>query len=193
MLFRSGNYSFAGYTSGSNYTISPLALTVASIGAVNTTADGAIYFSITAGATPVVATDTLTFDGDRVLTGKAPVNCTYGLYDVPSQAQAGGATGRVTTTSGAYIRFAPSYALVVDNQGNPVANVESADPAYSEFVLGAPTFDILRGQIGGGVPTAPKTGCIRGGDVPSPFNTSAPKGQLERLIAIPGHLGLLGR
>ncbi|HWS31904.1 MAG TPA: hypothetical protein VN408_04085, partial [Actinoplanes sp.] len=119
------------------------------IGAVNTTADGAIYFSITAGATPVVATDTLTFDGDRVLTGKAPVNCTYGLYDVPSQAQAGGATGRVTTTSGAYIRFAPSYALAVDNQGNPVANVESEDPAYSEFVFGAPTFDILLGQIGG--------------------------------------------
>ena len=119
------------------------------IGAVNTTADGAIYFSITAGATPVVATDTLTFDGDRILTGKAPVNCTYGLYDVPSQAQAGGATGRVTTTSGAYIRFAPSYALAVDNQGNPVANVESEDPAYSEFVFGAPTFDILLGQIGG--------------------------------------------
>jgi hypothetical protein len=119
------------------------------IGAVNTVADGAIYFSITAGATPVVATDTLTFDGDRVLTGKAPVNCTYGLYDVPSQAQAGGATGRVTTTSGAYLRFAPSYALAVDNQGNPVANVESEDPAYSEFVFGAPTFDILRGQIGG--------------------------------------------
>ncbi|KFN52069.1 hypothetical protein N790_12955 [Arenimonas malthae CC-JY-1] len=119
------------------------------IGAVNTSADGSIYFSITAGATPVVENDLLIVDGDRTLNAKAPVDCTYGLYDFPSQAQAGGATGRVATTSGAYIRFAPSYALAVDNQGNPVANVESADPAYSEFVGGAPTFDILLGQVGG--------------------------------------------
>ncbi|WP_374474236.1 hypothetical protein [Arenimonas sp.] len=134
------------------------------IGAVNTSADGSIYFSITAGATPVVEGDLLIVDGDRTLNAKAPVDCTYGLYDFPSQAQAGGATGRVATTAGAYIRFAPSYALAVDNQGNPVADVESTDPAYSEFVFGAPTFDILRGQVGGF--SYGTTAGVLGGDQP---------------------------
>jgi len=119
------------------------------IGAVNGVGTDAIYFSITAGATPVITTDTLTVDGDRVITAEAPIDCTYGLYDFPSQAQAGGPTGRVVQTSGAYIRFAPSYGLRVDMEGNPVANVESADPAYSEFVNQAPTFDITLGNIGG--------------------------------------------
>jgi hypothetical protein len=119
------------------------------VGAINGFGTDAIYFSITAGATPVMAADVLSVDGDRILAGKAPVDCTYGLYDVPSQAQAGGATGRVASTSGAYIRFAPSYVLQVDEAGNPVANVESADPSYSEFVERAPTYDIQLGQIGG--------------------------------------------
>ncbi|WP_034224047.1 hypothetical protein, partial [Arenimonas donghaensis] len=56
------------------------------IGAVNTTPDGAIYFSITAGATPVVATDTLIVDGDRTIEIEQAIDCTYGLYDFPSQA-----------------------------------------------------------------------------------------------------------
>ena len=119
------------------------------IGAVNTAADGSIYFSITAGATPAVATDQLIIDGDRILEDKDPVDCTYGLYDFPSQAQAGGPTGRVATTSGAYLRFGPSFALAVDMQGNPIANVESPDPAYSEFVINAPTFSEFEGNVGG--------------------------------------------
>jgi len=118
------------------------------IGAVNGVGGDAIYFSITAGATPVVITDRLSVNGDRVITSKGPVDCTYGLYDFPSQAQAGGPTGRVVQTSGAYIRFAPSYGLRVDEQGNPIANVESNDPAYSEFELGAPTFTELLGNVG---------------------------------------------
>ncbi|WP_034224657.1 hypothetical protein, partial [Arenimonas donghaensis] len=56
------------------------------IGAVNTTPSGAIYFSITAGATPVVATDTLIVDGDRIINLEQAIDCTYGLYDFPSQA-----------------------------------------------------------------------------------------------------------
>ena len=119
------------------------------IGAVNGIGSDAIYFSITAGATPVIAADSLVVDGDRTLTTKDPIDCTYGLYDFPSQAQAGGATGRVATTSGAYVRFGPSYALTVDAQGNPIANVESPDPAYSEFVVNAPTFSEFEGNVGG--------------------------------------------
>ena len=33
--------------------------------------------------------------------------------------------------------------------GNPIADVESPDPSYSEFVDRAPTYDTLLGQIGG--------------------------------------------
>ncbi|KFL36189.1 hypothetical protein [Arenimonas donghaensis] len=119
------------------------------IGAVNGVGTDALYFSITAGATPVVATDQLVLDGDRTLADKDPVDCTYGLYDFPSQAQAGGPTGRVVETGGAYIRFAPSYGLVIDTQGNPVADVESNDPAYSEFEVAAPTFSEFQGNVGG--------------------------------------------
>ena len=119
------------------------------VGAINGVGSDAIYFSITAGATPVVATDAFTVDGTRSVSSDADVDCTYGLYDFPSQAQAGGPIGRVATTAGAYLRFNPSYALVVDSQGGGEADVESADPAYSEFVNGSPTFSTTRAQIGG--------------------------------------------
>jgi len=119
------------------------------IGAVNGAGSDAIFFSITAGATPVVATDGFTVDGDRTLAAKAPVDCTYGLYDFPSQAQAGGTSGRVATTSGQYVRFGPSYALSVNNNEDAVADVESNDPAYSEFVNSATTFGVDSAQIGG--------------------------------------------
>ncbi|KFL36190.1 hypothetical protein [Arenimonas donghaensis] len=120
------------------------------IGAVNGIGTDAIYFSITAGATPVVADDSLTVDGDRTLTSKAPIDCSYGLYDFPSQAQAGGATGRVATTSGAYVRFGESTALRVDNFNEAIADVESPDPAYHLFVTapGTTAFGGETSQIG---------------------------------------------
>ena len=119
------------------------------IGAINGVGSDAVYFSITAGVTPVVASDAFSVDGTRSVSSDANVDCTYGLYDFPSQAQAGGTTGRVATTSGAYLRFNASYALVVDSQGGGIADVESADPAYSEFVSATPTFSTARAQIGG--------------------------------------------
>jgi YVTN family beta-propeller protein len=136
---RFGNDSVATYTGAGD----------ALLGSINGLGGSAMYFSITANDNGVVGTDRLVIEGSRQITGTADVNCTYSLYDFPSQAQAGGANGRVATVSGPYLRFAPSYALAVDSQGNPVADVESEDPSYSEFVFGAPTFDILLGQIGG--------------------------------------------
>ncbi|MBW8368821.1 MAG: hypothetical protein K0M70_13300 [Arenimonas sp.] len=64
------------------------------IGSVNGLGSDAIFFSITAGATPVVATDGFSVNGTRTVGSQADVDCTYGLYDFPSQAQAGGPTGR---------------------------------------------------------------------------------------------------
>ncbi|MBW8312198.1 MAG: hypothetical protein K0M64_09210 [Rhizobium sp.] len=119
------------------------------LGSINGLGGSAIYFSVTANDNAVTATDRLVIDGGRSITSTNDVDCTYSLYDFPSQAQAGGAAGRVATASGPYLQFAPSYALVVDSEGNPVANVESNDPAYSEFVLAGPTFNVQWGEIGG--------------------------------------------
>lgn len=119
------------------------------VGAVNGLGTNAIYFSITAGATPVVATDTLRVGGDRLITAKQAVDCSYGLYDTPSEAQAGGSEGRVATASGGYLRFGPSYALSIDSRGSAVADVESDAPAFSAFTNTGPTFDPGVGQLGG--------------------------------------------
>ncbi|MFH1599074.1 MAG: hypothetical protein ABIH12_02255, partial [Pseudomonadota bacterium] len=120
----------------------------AGLGAINGLGNSAMHFSITANDNNVTASDRLVITGDRQITGTNNVNCTYSLYDFPSQAAAGGPNGRVYSVSGPYIRFAPSYALEVDAEGNPIANVESTDPAYSEFTNAAPTFDVTLGRIG---------------------------------------------
>ena len=118
------------------------------VGAVNGIGSDAVFFSITAGATPVVASDLLTIGGDRDLTGTATVDCTYSLHDQPSQAQSGSADGRIATASGTYLEFGPSYALVVDTVGNATADVESAAPAYSGFTIPSATSDPGLAQLG---------------------------------------------
>ena len=120
----------------------------AGLGAINGLGGSAMHFSITANDNNVTADDRLVITGDRQITGTTDVSCTYSLYDFPSQAAAGGPNGRVYTVSGPYVRFAPSYALEVDAEGNPGANVESNDPAFSEFTNAAPTFDVTLGRIG---------------------------------------------
>ena len=122
----------------------------AALGAINGLGDSAMHFSITANDNNVTDGDRLVITGDRQITGTdANVNCTYSLYDFPSQAAAGGPAGRVYSVSGPYITFAPSYALEVDVQGNPVADVESGIPAFAEFTLASPTNNTLLGRIGG--------------------------------------------
>lgn len=118
------------------------------IGALNGVGTDVVFFSVTAGATPVTAGDTLSIGGDRKITSKASVDCHYGLYDLPSQAQMGGSDGRVAKADGAYLRFGPSYELSVDSQGKATADVE-VDPSYSAFTIAGPTFDAGVGQLGG--------------------------------------------
>lgn len=119
------------------------------IGAINGIGTSVIFFSVTAGANPVTAGDTLAIGGNRVITSKASVDCHYGLYDLPSQAQAGGSGGRVAMADGGYLRFGPSYELSVDSEGKATADVESATTSYSAFTVTGPTFDSGVGQLGG--------------------------------------------
>ena len=119
------------------------------LGAINGVGTDTLTFSLTAGAAPFSASDVITVDGTRTLSGQAPVDCRFGLYDFPSQAQTGGETGRVVTTSGAYLRFGPSYALEVDARDLATADVESSDPAYSEFLAVPPTSSLILARLGG--------------------------------------------
>jgi hypothetical protein len=119
------------------------------IGAVNGVGSSAIYFSITAGANPVLAVDQITIGGDRGISAAQATDCTYGLYDFPSEAQAGGTDGRVATASGGYLRFGPSYGVVVDSQGLATADVESEEPPFSAFTDDSPTGDPALAQLGG--------------------------------------------
>ena len=120
------------------------------LGAVNRVGgDGdTVFFSMTAGATPFNALDTLSFDGVRTLTAPTDIDCTFSLYDQPSQAEAGGAAGRIFRSSGQYIRFAPSYDLVVRSEGAAVADVEAANGPYTAFTSAAPTNDVTLAQLG---------------------------------------------
>ncbi len=105
------------------------------LGGINGLGTNAISFSITADAiTPVVAANTIAINGTRTVSSKDPVSCSYGLYDTPSQAQAGGTTGRIVFEQGAYLVFADSYAITTTPNVN-VADVE-AIPSFSEYVGG---------------------------------------------------------
>lgn len=108
------------------------------LGSLNGLGTNAITFSVTANTTGLTATDTVTVTGNRSITSTIPASCTYSLYDNPSQAQAGGAEGRIVSVTGAYIAFAPSWQLLSDPTFTSTANVE-ATPAYTGFVASGDT------------------------------------------------------
>jgi hypothetical protein len=110
-----------------------------SVGAVNGVGTAVIYFSITAGVGGIAATDTVVINGDRNITGTASnITVSYSLYDQPSQAQAGGTTGRIVDKANrTYVNFAKSHRLVV-TADSAVSNVE-ASPAFTRFVSQAAT------------------------------------------------------
>ena len=109
------------------------------IGSINGLGSNVLTFSVTSNAPNVVAADTFTISGDHDITGTDfDVTCAVALYDQPSQAQAGGAAGRIANTvfSGSYLSFANSYSFTA------VANTATADveavPAFTSFVAAAP-------------------------------------------------------
>lgn len=114
--------------------------TSTTVGAINGLGTNAIHFSLTAGATnQAVSADTLTIDGARSITSTAAGTCSYSLYDTPSQAAAGGATGRIVTTGDRpYLAVNRSFRLLVTAPRTSTADVE-ASPAFGNFVADAPT------------------------------------------------------
>ena len=141
--FSSGEVRYARFACSGGLRFAPgssvslLGAGSASLGAINGLGTPVITFSITANDGAVVAADQLVVSGDRLASGTAPVRCSYGLYDVPSQANAGGPVGRVAGTEGDYLRFAPATAFMAASRTS-VADV-TAVPVYTDFVHDAPT------------------------------------------------------
>ena len=78
--------------------------------------------------------DTISFASNNTLEDGGTVSCSFSIYDQPSQAQAGGSTGRIYTTGFQdFIDRAPSF-VFVGKDGEATADVEAVDGAYFHFI-----------------------------------------------------------
>lgn len=108
-------------------------------------AGSAVFFSVTdpsgGGATATANTQiTLGVAGNSTaaiytIGNNDPVTCSYSLYDQPSQAQAGGPTGRIVNISRTFINAVPSFTFTA-TPGTATVDVEAANGAFTGF-LGA--------------------------------------------------------
>lgn len=126
-----------------------------SVGAVNGQGTDALFFSITA-ADPITdangtSDDVISIDpATLTLLTKNNVECAFSIYDQPSQAQAGGLTGRIYTTGEETIITRSSGVVFSTSFGKAIADV-SANPAYTDFVAGNGAFGTLTFQAKTGV------------------------------------------
>ncbi|WP_442682416.1 hypothetical protein ACSBPQ_12280 [Stenotrophomonas sp. JC08] len=106
-------------------------------GAVNGVGTNVITFSITAGAAGAGGNVVITLPAAVKLTSIADANVTVSLYDQPSQAQAGGDTGKISggSVSGKYLTFAPSLKWV-GTPGTATADVNATNGSYTQFTGG---------------------------------------------------------
>jgi len=144
---RYGRFECSSNLTMDNVTVSEADGNVA-LGAINGEGTSALFFSLTADAALAVATDTdmISVDADNTLENDGNVSCAFSIYDQPSQAQAGGATGRIYSTGfQPFITRAPSF-VFEGNPGSATADVEAANGAYTDFiggnVFGGLTFDL---------------------------------------------------
>lgn len=102
-------------------------------GAVNGLGSNVITFSVTAGASGASDACTYTLTANAKLLALADSNIAISLYDQPSQAQAGGSTGRIGGGSyeGEYIKFADSLKWV--NKATTAVSDVEASPSFTLF------------------------------------------------------------
>src|SRR5690606_10138621 len=158
------------------------------LGAINGEGTSALFFSMT-GNGVASEDDVIAIAADNTLEDGGNVNCAFSIYDQPSQAQAGGATGRIYTTgfepvieraSGFVFEHDASAARVA------VADVESAGGAYLDFTgfdssFGNLTFEPVTGvlniagaQISLADIFAPTTTVLFEGDLRAAFDPTCP-------------------
>jgi hypothetical protein len=139
--FSSGEVRYGRFECSSSLTMDNVTVSTASadvtLGAINGEGTSALFFSMTAGAAPgVTADDIVDVDGDNTLEDGGNVTCAFSIYDQPSQAQAGGTTGRIYTTGNQpFITRAPGFVFETDPTGitQAVADVEDPNGAYFGF------------------------------------------------------------
>ncbi|MFZ5657640.1 MAG: hypothetical protein ACOY37_11375 [Pseudomonadota bacterium] len=157
--FSGGEVRYGRLECSSNMTMSNPVISEASaditLGAVNGAGTNALFFSITA-TNPVSGPTTgvqLNVDADIAFANKLGTNCEFSIYDQPSQAQSGGATGRIYSTgSRPFATFADSIVFTT-NGGRSTADV-LANPAYSAFT-GSPEDDLFGSLTFGLVASTP--------------------------------------
>ena len=155
--FSDGEVRYGRFECTDNMTMDNVTVSTASadvtLGAINGEGTSALFFSMTAGAAPgVTADDVINVDGDNTLEDDGAVSCAFSIYDQPSQAQAGGATGRIYTTGfQPFIQRAPSF-VFVGTPAQAVADVEAADGAYFHFVGGNDVIGALQFSLAPVVP-----------------------------------------
>lgn len=121
-------------------------------GAVNGLGTNGMYFSLTAstsGGAPASAS-VLVKMGDPKLLTETNVSCTFSLYDQPSNAATGGATGRIPGVGGTgpYIAFTPAFFLEVYDSNTTTADVAAPNGAFTAFLDGVGPPPSTAAQIG---------------------------------------------
>ena len=121
-----------------------------SLGAVNGAGTPALFFSITddGGNLNPTEDDVLTFDVQTELLNNGDVDCAFSIYDQPSQAQAGGLTGRIYTTGFEdFITSVPSFVFTA-TPGTATADVEATNGAYTDFETNGIFGELEYGLVG---------------------------------------------
>ena len=147
--FSNGEVRYGRYECSANLTMDDVTLTEGggnvALGAINGEGTNALFFSMT-GNGIASENDTITVAGDNTLEDGGNVTCAFSIYDQPSQAQAGGTTGRIYTTGFAtVIERSTGFAFEMDPEGSSqaVADVEDPNGAYFGFVNGDNDFGNL--------------------------------------------------
>jgi hypothetical protein len=105
------------------------------LGSVNGEGTSALFFSMTGDGTASSA-GTIAVASDNKLLDGADVQCAFSIYDQPSQAQAGGETGRIYTSGWETVITRESgFVFQMDPSGatQAVADVEAQDGSYFDF------------------------------------------------------------
>jgi hypothetical protein len=130
---RNGRFECTSNMTLDNVTLTPSGTTA--LGSINGEGTSALFFSMTGDGSPS-ATETISVDSDNTLEDGGDVQCAFSIYDQPSQAQAGGDTGRIYSTGWQpFITRASGFVFVFES-GDPseaVADVEAPAGAYFGF------------------------------------------------------------
>ena len=141
--FSNGEVRYGRYECSANMTMDNVTLNETggnvALGAINGEGTNALFFSMT-GNGVASETDTITVVSDNTLASDGNVTCAFSIYDQPSQAQAGGADGRIYTTGFDTVIVRESgFVFEHDPDGatSATADVEAPAGPYFEFVSGS--------------------------------------------------------